>query len=130
MSPAITPGLNTAFNAALNPVINTTLAPSFATSMNPSLSNGFNGLTPTIATPSPITPSINNGMNTSPIPGIVLPQHVITSGTQRDCIRLKGLPYEATVTDILTFLSEHSRNIVFQGVHMVYNSQVIFVYFI
>ena len=56
--------------------------------------------------------------------GIVLPQHVITSGTHRDCIRLKGLPYEATVTDILNFLSEHSRNIVFQGVHMVYNSQV------
>ena len=56
--------------------------------------------------------------------GMVLPQHMITSGTLRDCIRLKGLPFEATVTDILNFLSEHSRNIVFQGVHMVYNSQV------
>ena len=54
----------------------------------------------------------------------MLPQQLITSGTQRDCIRLRGLPYEASVTDILTFLGEHSRNIVFQGVHMVYNAQV------
>ncbi len=52
------------------------------------------------------------------------PQQVITSGTQRDCIRLRGLPYEASVSDILTFLGEHARNIVFQGVHMVYNAQV------
>ena len=55
---------------------------------------------------------------------IMLPQQLITSGTHRDCIRLRGLPYEASVTDILTFLGEHSRNIVFQGVHMVYNAQV------
>ncbi|ELT99307.1 hypothetical protein CAPTEDRAFT_198265, partial [Capitella teleta] len=48
---------------------------------------------------------------------------VISSCPQRDCIRLRGLPFEATVTDILTFLGEHSRSIVFQGVHMVYNAQ-------
>ena len=57
---------------------------------------------------------------------LMLPQQLITSGTHRDCIRLRGLPYEATVTDILTFLGEHSRNIVFQGVHMVFNAQVRF----
>ncbi len=55
---------------------------------------------------------------------IAFPQQFITSGVSRDCIRLRGLPYESSVTDILTFLGEHSRNIVFQGVHMVYNAQV------
>lgn len=67
----------------------------------------------------PLLPQIPH----SPIPGMLLPQQVISSSPQRDCIRLRGLPFEATVTDILTFLGEYSRNIVFQGVHMVYTSQ-------
>lgn len=53
-----------------------------------------------------------------------LPQHVITSGTRKDCVRLRGLPYEASVEHILEFLGEFAKNIVFQGVHMVYNAQV------
>eukprot|EP00096_Caligus_rogercresseyi_P001636 TRINITY_DN1272_c0_g1_i1.p1 TRINITY_DN1272_c0_g1~~TRINITY_DN1272_c0_g1_i1.p1 ORF type:complete len:517 (+),score=134.00 TRINITY_DN1272_c0_g1_i1:384-1934(+) len=53
----------------------------------------------------------------------VLPQQLITSGTKRDCIRLRGLPYEAQVEAILEFLEEHGKNIVYQGIHMVYNSQ-------
>ncbi|XP_046418613.1 RNA-binding protein fusilli isoform X1 [Neodiprion virginianus] len=53
----------------------------------------------------------------------LLPQHIITSGTRKDCVRLRGLPYEAQVEHILEFLGEHAKNIVFQGVHMVYNSQ-------
>lgn len=55
----------------------------------------------------------------------LLPQHIITSGTRKDCIRLRGLPYEAQVEHILEFLGEHAKNIVFQGVHMVYNAQVV-----
>lgn len=55
----------------------------------------------------------------------LVPQHFITSGTRKDCIRLRGLPYEAQVEHILEFLGEHAKNIVFQGVHMVYNAQVI-----
>jgi hypothetical protein len=51
-------------------------------------------------------------------------QQVITSGTRKDCIRLRGLPYEAQVEHILEFLAEHAKNIVYQGVHMVYNAQV------
>ena len=51
-------------------------------------------------------------------------QHVITSGTSRDCIRLRGLPFEATVENILKFLDDFAKNIVLQGVHMVYNSGV------
>ncbi|XP_033231129.1 RNA-binding protein fusilli isoform X3 [Belonocnema kinseyi] len=53
----------------------------------------------------------------------LLPQHVITSGTRKDCVRLRGLPYEALVEHILEFMGEHSKNIVYQGVHMVYNTQ-------
>jgi epithelial splicing regulatory protein 1/2 len=49
---------------------------------------------------------------------------VITSGTLKDCIRLRGLPYEAQVEHILKFLDDFAKNIVFQGVHMVYNAQV------
>jgi len=54
-------------------------------------------------------------------PGIS--QQVITSGKFRDCIRLRGLPYEATVNDIVTFLGDHSRDIVTQGVHLIYNAE-------
>ncbi|EGI69308.1 RNA-binding protein fusilli [Acromyrmex echinatior] len=53
----------------------------------------------------------------------LLPQHIITSGTRKDCVRLRGLPYEALVEHILEFMGEHSKNIVYQGVHMVYNAQ-------
>uniref|UniRef100_A0A1B0DQ11 RRM domain-containing protein n=2 Tax=Phlebotomus papatasi TaxID=29031 RepID=A0A1B0DQ11_PHLPP len=49
--------------------------------------------------------------------------HVITSGTSKDCIRLRGLPYEAKVEHILHFLEDFAKHIVFQGVHMVYNAQ-------
>jgi len=57
------------------------------------------------------------------LPGMIMPQQFITQGTQRDCIRLRGLPFEATVQDILNFLGEYAPSIVFQGVHMVYNAQ-------
>jgi len=53
----------------------------------------------------------------------VIPQQLITAGTRRDCIRLRGLPYEAQVEHILEFLGEHAKNIVYQGVHMVFNAQ-------
>lgn len=61
----------------------------------------------------------------------LLPQHVITCGIRKDCIRLRGLPYEAQVEHILEFLGDYAKNIVYQGVHMVYNAQVfiIFIWF-
>lgn len=52
------------------------------------------------------------------------PTGFMAGHASRDCVRLRGLPFEANVTDILGFLGEHSRNIVFQGVHMVYNAAV------
>jgi len=52
----------------------------------------------------------------------LMPQQLLPSGSRKDCIRLRGLPYEAQVEQILEFLGEHAKNIVFQGVHMVYNA--------
>jgi len=54
----------------------------------------------------------------------LIPQQLLPSGSRKDCIRLRGLPYEAQVEQILEFLGENAKNIVFQGVHMVYNAQV------
>eukprot|EP00095_Tigriopus_kingsejongensis_P008653 maker-scaffold537_size144400-snap-gene-0.21 protein:Tk08653 transcript:maker-scaffold537_size144400-snap-gene-0.21-mRNA-1 annotation:"rna-binding protein fusilli isoform x2" len=64
----------------------------------------------------PMIPPMSNA-------GGVLPQQMVTTGTRKDCIRLRGLPYEAQVEHILEFLGEHAKNIVNQGVHMVYNAQ-------
>lgn len=63
-----------------------------------------------------------------PPPGSLpyIPQSIITSGTKKDCIRLRNLPSTAQVTDLLTFLGEFSQFIVYQGVHMVYTAQVSF----
>jgi hypothetical protein len=55
-------------------------------------------------------------------------QQMITIGTRKDCVRLRGLPYEAQVEHILEFLGEFAKNIVYQGVHMVYNAQVRILY--
>ena len=76
---------------------------------------------PLVTPVAPVTPQV------AQVPQVavpILPQHVITSGTRKDCIRLRGLPYEAQVEHILEFLGEHAKNIVYQGVHMVYNAQV------
>lgn len=60
----------------------------------------------------------------APVPQVpMLPQQIITSGTRKDCVRLRGLPYEAQVEHILEFLGEYAKHIVYQGVHMVYNAQ-------
>ncbi|XP_016985349.1 RNA-binding protein fusilli isoform X4 [Drosophila rhopaloa] len=58
---------------------------------------------------------------TIPLP--LLPQHLITSGTTKNCIRLRGLPYEAMVEHILHFLDDFAKHIIYQGVHMVINAQ-------
>lgn len=60
----------------------------------------------------------------SQMPMLPLPQHVITSGTEKNCIRLRGLPYEAKVDHILQFFDDFAKHIVYQGVHLVYNTQV------
>lgn len=39
---------------------------------------------------------------------------VLNNVLKRDCVRLRGLPYEAQVQQVVDFLGTHSRNIVFQ----------------
>uniref|UniRef100_A0A8D0HG01 Epithelial splicing regulatory protein 1 n=1 Tax=Sphenodon punctatus TaxID=8508 RepID=A0A8D0HG01_SPHPU len=53
----------------------------------------------------------------------VLPQQFVPPTNVRDCIRLRGLPYVATIEDILEFLGEYSTDIRTHGVHMVLNHQ-------
>lgn len=48
----------------------------------------------------------------------------ITTGSTRDCVRLRGLPYTAAIEDILDFMGEHTIDIKPHGVHMVLNQQV------
>ena len=82
-------------------------------------------------TPGPLLPSLpvtHHPSGQHPPGGqamTVIPQQLITAGTRRDCIRLRGLPYEAQVEHILEFLEDHAKNIVYQGVHMVFNAQVV-----
>ncbi|XP_053460847.1 epithelial splicing regulatory protein 2 isoform X5 [Nycticebus coucang] len=47
----------------------------------------------------------------------------LAAGTGRDCVRLRGLPYTATIEDILSFLGEGAVDIRPHGVHMVLNQQ-------
>jgi epithelial splicing regulatory protein 1/2 len=51
-------------------------------------------------------------------------QHLVPTvfGQKRDCIRLRGLPYEATCNDIADFLGSHSQHIMPHGIHMVFNN--------
>ncbi|KAF7227303.1 epithelial splicing regulatory protein 1 isoform X2 [Nothobranchius furzeri] len=44
-------------------------------------------------------------------------------GGVRDCLRLRGLPYTASIEDILTFLGEFTQDVRPHGVHMVLNQQ-------
>lgn len=53
----------------------------------------------------------------------VLPQPFVHSTSMRDCIRLRGLPYAATIEDILEFLGDFTYDIRPHGVHMVLNLQ-------
>ncbi|XP_050796888.1 epithelial splicing regulatory protein 1 isoform X1 [Gopherus flavomarginatus] len=53
----------------------------------------------------------------------MLPQQFMSPTNVRDCIRLRGLPYAATIEDILEFLGEFSADIRTHGVHMVLNHQ-------
>jgi epithelial splicing regulatory protein 1/2 len=58
----------------------------------------------------------------APLP--LLPPEMISDGNRRDCIRLRNLPLDCGVEQILEFLGVHSQHIIPQGVHMIYNSQV------
>jgi len=56
----------------------------------------------------------------APLP--ILPPEMLTAGNKRDCIRVRNLPIECGIEQILEFLGVHSQHIVAQGIHMVYNA--------
>jgi epithelial splicing regulatory protein 1/2 len=62
----------------------------------------------------------------APLP--ILPPEMISAGNKKDCIRVRNLPVECGIEQILEFLGVHSQHIVAQGVHMVYNAHVCLVF--
>ncbi|XP_056619299.1 epithelial splicing regulatory protein 1 isoform X2 [Triplophysa dalaica] len=56
-----------------------------------------------------------------PQPTFMPPAAAVTG--VRDCMRLRGLPYDASIQDILIFLGEYTADIKPHGVHMVINQQ-------
>uniref|UniRef100_A0A452UY73 Epithelial splicing regulatory protein 2 n=1 Tax=Ursus maritimus TaxID=29073 RepID=A0A452UY73_URSMA len=63
----------------------------------------------------PLLPTLTTPLLPIPFP--------LAAGTGRDCVRLRGLPYTATIEDILSFLGEAAADIRPHGVHMVLNQQ-------
>lgn len=57
-------------------------------------------------------------------PTYLMPGPCINGMNTKDCLRLRGLPFSATVQDVLDFLREHAAFVVPGGVHMVFNTQV------
>jgi hypothetical protein len=77
----------------------------------------------------------------APLP--ILPPEMLSTGNKKDCIRVRNLPVESGIEQILEFLGVHSQHIVrdsiecvsrrselplplqvAQGIHMVYNAHV------
>ncbi|XP_076808815.1 epithelial splicing regulatory protein 1-like isoform X2 [Clavelina lepadiformis] len=83
--------------------------------------------TPIIPTmPAPVPLILPNNQQTLMSPHAQISpayQQPITPGCIRNCIRLRGMPYSATVEDIMNFLGELSLYILPNGIHMVLNQQ-------
>lgn len=70
-----------------------------------------------------LIPNVANQIAMLP-PTLAVPTILSTATHKKDCIRLRGLPYEAKIEHILEFLGiVHSSHILPQGVHMVFNAQ-------
>ncbi|KAG8143947.1 putative Epithelial splicing regulatory protein [Naja naja] len=59
----------------------------------------------------------------TPIVPVIPPPYTIATGSVRDCVRLRGLPYTAGIDDILEFMGDATGDIKPHGVHMVLNQQ-------
>ena len=46
------------------------------------------------------------------------------SGSSRDCVKLRGIPFTSTAEDVIVFFGDMKEEIALQGVHMVLNSMV------
>ena len=71
----------------------------------------------------------------APLP--ILPPEMLTGGNKKDCIRLRNLPMECGIEQILEFLGVHSQHIVrdffwsvYQHKFVFYRSHKVFIWFI
>lgn len=48
----------------------------------------------------------------------------VVRGNEKNCVRLRGLPFSSKAEDVVKFFGEHGSNIAPQGVHMVLNAMV------
>ena len=64
------------------------------------------------------------GMRPAGLEPLNLMQNNAYASNVRNIIRLRGLPYSASVQDILDFLGDFAKFVSLGGVHMVYNYQV------
>ncbi len=64
------------------------------------------------------------GMRPAGLEPLNLIQNNAYMSNVRNIVRLRGLPYSASVQDILDFLDEFAKYVSQAGVHMVYNYQV------
>ncbi|XP_020603287.1 epithelial splicing regulatory protein 1-like isoform X1 [Orbicella faveolata] len=80
-----------------------------------SYSNFLHNFPPIMLPPLPQQPPFH--------PPFLLPGPCINGMNTKDCLRLRGLPFSATVQDVLDFLKEHAAFVIPGGVHMVFNTQ-------
>ena len=48
----------------------------------------------------------------------------VVRGNEKNCVKLRGLPYTATPEQVVEFFGEYGSDIAPQGVHMVLNAMV------
>ena len=88
------------------------------------LTSQTNNLPPTIQlTP---TPNANPVPYCPPVPQAVMPSAFLGLGSRKDCLRLRGLPYEAQVSHIVNFLGEYAANILQGGLHIIVDQVSLF----
>ncbi|XP_063055242.1 epithelial splicing regulatory protein 1 isoform X2 [Engraulis encrasicolus] len=71
--------------------------------------------------PSPLISMVPSPLATGMLP-LVTGTFPLAAGI-RDCVHLRGLPYDTTIQNILEFLGEFTADIAPHGVHMVLNTQ-------
>ena len=52
----------------------------------------------------------------------------VIRGNEKNCVKLRGLPFSATPEDVINFFGELGSDIAPQGVHMVLNAMVSYRY--
>lgn len=48
----------------------------------------------------------------------------VVRGNEKNCVKLRGLPYSASAEDVIAFFDEYGSDIAPHGIHMVLNAVV------